>query len=130
MNRLAHATLLRSLNYSFIATLFIVILFQTQSSCEKQDEQRLPGECGLAGQTVECNNDYDCYNTELGTLCNPEGNVLALMPHPERAAWLRQVPGGMQGIWSERRVAARGQWAMMEEEGPGRMFFQAFRSNG
>jgi len=25
-------------------------------------------------------------------LCNPEGNVLAMMPHPERASFLRQVP--------------------------------------
>ncbi len=26
-------------------------------------------------------------------ICNPEGNVLAMMPHPERASWNGQVPG-------------------------------------
>ncbi len=29
----------------------------------------------------------------IAGICNPEGNVLAMMPHPERAAWNRQVPG-------------------------------------
>ena len=26
-------------------------------------------------------------------ICNNKGNVLAMMPHPERATWMRQVPG-------------------------------------
>ena len=46
----------------------------------------------------------------LAGLCNPEGNVLAMMPHPERASFLRQVPGELGGdmgaavLGIERRV--------------------------
>lgn len=29
----------------------------------------------------------------IAALCNPEGNVMAIMPHPERSSWSRQVPG-------------------------------------
>lgn len=28
----------------------------------------------------------------IAGICNKEGNVLAMMPHPERASWLHQVP--------------------------------------
>ena len=28
----------------------------------------------------------------IAGICNKKGNVLAMMPHPERAAWMRQVP--------------------------------------
>ncbi len=29
----------------------------------------------------------------IAGVCNKKGNVLAMMPHPERTAWMRQVPG-------------------------------------
>lgn len=29
----------------------------------------------------------------IAAICNKEGNVLAIMPHPERASWNRQIPG-------------------------------------
>jgi phosphoribosylformylglycinamidine synthase len=29
----------------------------------------------------------------IAGICNPDGNVLAMMPHPERASWARQIPG-------------------------------------
>jgi len=66
----------------------------------------------------------------IAGLCNPEGNVLALMPHPERAAWLRQVPGGLASEWAERKLGHAGEWREMEGEGPGRRFFEAFRRGG
>ena len=28
----------------------------------------------------------------IAGICNKQGNVLAMMPHPERATWQRQVP--------------------------------------
>jgi phosphoribosylformylglycinamidine (FGAM) synthase-like amidotransferase family enzyme len=51
-------------------------------------------------------------------ISNPAGNVAALMPHPERAAWLRQVPCGLPSPWSEARSRVR-TWKDMEGAGPG-----------
>jgi len=57
------------------------------------------------------------------------GNVLALMPHPERAAWLWQVPPEIGGSWGERRAAWSGSAGAgavaMNAEGPGRTVFRA-----
>jgi len=63
---------------------------------------------------------------DIAGLCNPGGNVLALMPHPERAAWLRQVPEADLSPWAERRARAAGDAPAMDEEGPGRRLFRAF----
>jgi len=56
---------------------------------------------------------------------NPRGNVLAFMPHPERATWLRQVPIDLPGPWGERRRAAVGRWDALEGAGPGRVVFES-----
>ncbi len=56
-------------------------------------------------------------------ICNPAGNVLALMPHPERASWLRQVPQDLPGEAGQQRRAARGNLAALEAAGPGRGIF-------
>ncbi|HVP40275.1 MAG TPA: phosphoribosylformylglycinamidine synthase subunit PurQ [Candidatus Saccharimonadales bacterium] len=53
------------------------------------------------------------------------GNVLAFMPHPERAAWLRQVPEGLPGEWGERRRGARTAAELMSP-GPGQALLDAF----
>ena len=42
----------------------------------------------------------------VAALCNARGNVLALMPHPERAATLGQVSRAIGGGWGERRDRA------------------------
>jgi phosphoribosylformylglycinamidine synthase len=55
---------------------------------------------------------------------NTEGNVVAIMPHPERANWIWQLPHDVGGAWGERkrRIGARGgDWT--HEPGPGRAFF-------
>jgi phosphoribosylformylglycinamidine synthase I len=57
-------------------------------------------------------------------ISNPQGNVVAIMPHPERAAWLRQVPVDLAGSWSETRAGVR-TWKDAEGAGPG---FRVFRS--
>ena len=57
---------------------------------------------------------------------NPAGNVLAFMPHPERAAFLRQVPEAIAGPWSGRRRDASRRRAAMDEPGPGFKMFQSF----
>ncbi len=59
----------------------------------------------------------------MAGVCNPEGNVLAMMPHPERATWLRQVPEDCTGPWGRRRSRAVDDSIGLEGEGPGRRFF-------
>lgn len=66
-------------------------------------------------------------NGSLGNiagLCNPKGNVLALMPHPERAFYLRQVPTMWPGPWGKRRCEL-GQSESLSEYGPGFALFQS-----
>jgi len=57
-------------------------------------------------------------------VCNAQGNVLALMPHPERAHLLAQVPEDLPGAWGDRRRAARGAEALLGA-GPGLFLFRA-----
>jgi len=63
----------------------------------------------------------------IAGISNREGNVLAMMPHPERSTWLRQVPEDLTGQWGRRRRAATGEAGRMEDEGPGRAFFSSLR---
>jgi phosphoribosylformylglycinamidine (FGAM) synthase-like amidotransferase family enzyme len=56
---------------------------------------------------------------------NPAGNVLALMPHPERGARLRQVPETISGVWGRRRRESRGDRSRLEGPGPGAKLFQS-----
>ena len=61
----------------------------------------------------------------IAGVTNPAGNVLALMPHPERAAWLHQVPRRVGGAWAVRRAEAA--TGGMYAAGPGRGFFEALK---
>lgn len=54
---------------------------------------------------------------------NARGNVLALMPHPERAEALWHVPVDLPGPWGERRRAARDGKSLVRQAGPGRGIF-------
>lgn len=56
-------------------------------------------------------------------LCNVAGNVLALMPHPERAALLRMVPASLPGPYGARRRKAAGDREALEMPGPGHALF-------
>ena len=56
-------------------------------------------------------------------ITNVRGNVLAIMPHPERAAWLRQVPADLEGAWGGTRRGATGSFEKLEGPGPGRFLF-------
>lgn len=62
---------------------------------------------------------------DAAALCNRAGNVLAIMPHPERAAWLGQVPAMLEGAWGVRRRAADGDWPALRGPGPGHALFAA-----
>jgi len=57
--------------------------------------------------------------SDAAALTNSKGNVLAMMPHPERAAQLRHVPENLPGIWGRARMAAAGDFEKLEAAGPG-----------
>lgn len=61
-------------------------------------------------------------------ICNREGNVLALMPHPERAAWVGQVAQVGAGAWGVRKTEAWGNLAEMQSSGPGLKIFESMAS--
>jgi len=54
---------------------------------------------------------------------NARGNVLAFLPPPARAAWLRMVPQDLPGAGGERRRAAVGRFDELEGPGPGHALF-------
>jgi len=56
---------------------------------------------------------------DAAALTNGRGNVLALMPHPERAAQLRMVPEDLPHAWGLRRRRAAGDAKALEGAGPG-----------
>jgi phosphoribosylformylglycinamidine synthase len=62
---------------------------------------------------------------EAAGITNPAGNILAFMPHPERASWLRQVPLELRNAWGERRRMAVGNAEALEGPGPGRIVFES-----
>ncbi len=63
----------------------------------------------------------------IAGLCNPAGNVLAMMPHPERASFLRQMPSELTNDWGERKRQAWGKVEAMQQAGPGRLIFESLR---
>ena len=56
-------------------------------------------------------------------ITNRGGNVLAFMPHPERAAVLKHVPLDLPGRWGEARRAGAGSFEALEGPGPGAFLF-------
>lgn len=56
-------------------------------------------------------------------MINPAGNILALMPHPERACRLWQVPPTLPGEWGGRRRRHHGRGSILDLEGPGALLF-------
>ncbi len=64
----------------------------------------------------------------IAGICNPQGNVVALMPHPERSFYLRQVPSNWPGQWGERRREMTDNDNSWTEAGPGHKFFQSLKN--
>lgn len=61
----------------------------------------------------------------IAALTNDRGNVLAIMPHPERAAWYHQVPRHAGGKWGHGRdFLAR---TDLFTPGPGLGFFSSLK---
>ncbi|HKQ57047.1 MAG TPA: phosphoribosylformylglycinamidine synthase I [Candidatus Eisenbacteria bacterium] len=63
---------------------------------------------------------------DAAAVCNARGNVLALMPHPERAQDLGAIPHAVVGAWSDGRAAARLR-ADHGAAGPGLLLFESLR---
>ena len=61
----------------------------------------------------------------IAGLTNAGGNVLALMPHPERAAWMHQVPRHVGGRWAQAREGLSR--ADLFAPGPGHGFFASLK---
>jgi phosphoribosylformylglycinamidine (FGAM) synthase-like amidotransferase family enzyme len=59
-------------------------------------------------------------------ISNPAGNVVAMMPHPERAALLHQVAWELDGPWGEQRRAVRDHESLIGS-GPGLAVFSSMR---
>lgn len=56
----------------------------------------------------------------IAGVTNPGGNALAIMPHPERGAWMHQVPRRVGGTWGQSRSGAD-----LFGPGPGMGFFKS-----
>ncbi len=59
----------------------------------------------------------------LAGIMNDRGNVLAMMPHPERAFWLWQLPPFLPGEWGDRRDQSFRSGSYDVTKGPGSLFF-------
>lgn len=60
---------------------------------------------------------------DMAGMVGCDGAALAMMPHPERAAWLWQLPPALAGPWGGRRRGLGGE-RLMEAAGPGLMLFE------
>ena len=49
----------------------------------------------------------------LAALCNPSGNVMGIMPHPERAAFGKQLPSWVAS--ASQKALEKGPWALLFE---------------
>ncbi len=65
--------------------------------------------------------------SNIAGICNPKGNVTALMPHPERSFFLRQTPPTWSGEWGEKRRQAAGDTGRWNEPGPGSSVFASMK---
>jgi len=63
---------------------------------------------------------------DVAGLCDASGIVVAMMPHPERAAWLYQVPDALGGDWGARRRDATGDRPRLAGPGPGLAIYESF----
>ncbi len=95
----------------------------------KEREQIVLRYCNSKGEIISefpVNPNGSVYN--IAGICNPEGNVFALMPHPERANWIRQVPSDLDTPYSQLKEEAWGDLERMRAPGPGRKIFTSLLS--
>ncbi len=84
--------------------------------------------CDSEGKVINkfpINPNGSIYN--IAGICNKEGNVFALMPHPERATWIRQVPDDLDSPYSEEKRKSYGNIKKMRSPGPGYKIFSSLK---
>lgn len=91
-----------------------------QLAAQGQIPLRYVGAAGSRAQGFPANPNGSLH--DAAALGDPKGNVVAMMPHPERAAWLYQVPETLAGPWGERRRCASGRELL--GAGPGRVLYE------
>ncbi len=84
---------------------------------------RYSSSSGTASECFPVNPNGSIYN--IAGLCNPKGNVLGLMPHPERAVFTRQVPEDVAGRYGALKRGAAGDFEKMKVPGPGSEIFRS-----
>jgi phosphoribosylformylglycinamidine synthase len=83
--------------------------------------------CDLAGKPAESFPlNPNGAGAAAAAVCNARGNVLAVMPHPERAQDLGALSWWVAGPWDERRRAAL-ERAQGDAPGPGLALFEGLR---
>ncbi len=78
------------------------------------------GGCVPSGYPVNPNGSM----LDAAAVSGASGRVLAMMPHPERAARLLQLPPGLPGAWGVRRRGG----GLAGEKGPGALVFDSLRA--
>ncbi|MBN1354641.1 phosphoribosylformylglycinamidine synthase I [bacterium] len=63
----------------------------------------------------------------IAGLYNTEGNVMAFMPHPERASWMYQVPMDLPGIYGKHRMESHLNQSCFNTPGPGLTIFSSMK---
>ena len=58
----------------------------------------------------------------IGAICNKKGNVMAIMPHPERASFVRQLPDIV-----DLKNKAVGSLAQMDKTAPAMSVFHSMK---
>jgi phosphoribosylformylglycinamidine synthase len=84
--------------------------------------------CRMDGEVVDAfpiNPNGSVFN--LAGVSNPQGNILAMMPHPERASFVRQIPDGLGGRWGRLKRKRWGNPGGMEAHGPGMGIFRSMK---
>jgi len=86
----------------------------------KQIIFRYSAKNGKIEESFPTNPNGTIYN--IAALCNKRGNVMACMPHPERASFIRQLPDSI-----ELKNRAVGNCSAMEGSAPARSIFNSMK---
>lgn len=76
---------------------------------------------GITEEGFPTNPNGSLYN--IAAICNKKGNVMAIMPHPERASFIRQLPDS-----AELRNKFTGNIRAMEEPAPAMHIFNSIKN--
>ena len=80
--------------------------------------------CDSSSQvSIDANPNGAAFN--IAGLTNLAGNVMGMMPHPERAAFLKQVPFWISGPWGQKKQALAS--SSFYQEGPWEKLFVSLK---